>query len=84
MTTPTAGTEMGTWNASAGMYTFSEYGKPAAALIPTSELEELQRLQVEADVAEPRAREAASSGPSMAHDEFMAQLEEEDRREVAS
>ncbi|MFK0283921.1 type II toxin-antitoxin system Phd/YefM family antitoxin [Streptomyces sp. NPDC090499] len=62
----------------------TEYGKPAAALIPISELEELQRLRDEADVAEARAREAARSGPSMAHDEFMAQLEEEDRREVAS
>ncbi|MEU9150111.1 type II toxin-antitoxin system Phd/YefM family antitoxin [Streptomyces sp. NPDC048417] len=62
----------------------TEYGKPAAALIPISDLEELQRLRDEADVAEARAREAASSGPSMAHDEFMAQLEEEDRRAVAS
>ena len=62
----------------------TEYGKPAAALIPISELEELQRLRDEADIAEARAREAARSGPSMAHDEFMAQLEEEDRREVAS
>lgn len=62
----------------------TEYGKPAAALIPISELEELQRLRDDADIAEARAREAARSGPSMAHDEFMAQLEDEDRREVAS
>ncbi|WP_167449953.1 type II toxin-antitoxin system Phd/YefM family antitoxin [Streptomyces hyaluromycini] len=62
----------------------TEYGKPAAALIPISELEELQRLRDEADIAEARAREAGRSGPSMAHDEFMAQLEEEDRRGVAS
>ncbi|MEV7975968.1 type II toxin-antitoxin system Phd/YefM family antitoxin [Streptomyces sp. NPDC086519] len=62
----------------------TEYGKPAAALIPISELEELQRLRDAADVAEARAREATRSGPSMTHDEFMAQLEDEDRREVAS
>ncbi|MFD4502170.1 type II toxin-antitoxin system Phd/YefM family antitoxin [Streptomyces sp. NPDC058457] len=62
----------------------TEYGKPAAALIPISELEELQRLRDEADIAEARTREAAQSGPAMAHDEFMAQLEEEDRREIAS
>ncbi|WP_416976349.1 type II toxin-antitoxin system Phd/YefM family antitoxin [Streptomyces sp. T028] len=62
----------------------TEYGKPAAALIPISELEELQRLRDEADIAEARAREADPSGPSMTHDEFMAQLEEEDRREAAS
>jgi prevent-host-death family protein len=62
----------------------TEYGKPAAALIPISELEELQRLRDEADVAEARAREAAAAGSSMSHDEFMAQLEAEDRREAAS
>lgn len=62
----------------------TEYGKPAAALIPISELEELQRLRDEADIAEARAREASPGGPSMSHDEFMAQLEEEDRREAAS
>lgn len=62
----------------------TEYGKPAAALIPISELEELQRLRDEADIAEVRARETTPSGPPMAHDEFMAQLEAEDRREAAS
>jgi prevent-host-death family protein len=62
----------------------TEYGKPAAALIPISELEELHRLRDEADIAEARARRAAPSGPSMSHDEFMAQLEEEDRQEAAS
>lgn len=62
----------------------TEYGKPAAALIPISELEELERLRDEADIAEAQAREAAPSGPSMSHDEFMAQLEEEDRQEAAS
>jgi prevent-host-death family protein len=34
----------------------SEYGKPAAALIPIAGLEELQRLRDETDVAEIRAR----------------------------
>ncbi len=62
----------------------TEYGRPAAALIPISELEELQRLRDEADIAEARSREAAASGPSLTHDEFMAQLEAEDRREAAS
>ncbi|MEU9787752.1 hypothetical protein AB0H92_43525 [Streptomyces phaeochromogenes] len=41
---------------------------------------ELQRLHDEADIAEAQARESAPSGPSMSHDEFMAQLEAEDRR----
>ncbi|QIJ63351.1 type II toxin-antitoxin system Phd/YefM family antitoxin [Streptomyces sp. JB150] len=62
----------------------TEYGKPAAALIPISELEELQRLRDEADIAEARAREASPGGPSMSHDEFMTQMEKEDRREAAS
>jgi len=62
----------------------TEYGKPAAALIPISELEELQRLRDEADIAEARAREADPAGAAMSHDEFMAQLEEEDRQEAAS
>ncbi len=62
----------------------TEYGKPAAALIPISELEELQRLRDEADIAEARARESTPSGPSLSHDEFMAQLEAEDLREAAS
>ncbi|WP_329401387.1 type II toxin-antitoxin system Phd/YefM family antitoxin [Streptomyces melanogenes] len=58
----------------------SEYGKPAAALVPIEELEELERLRDEADLALARARDAAPSGPSMTHDEFMAQLETEDRQ----
>lgn len=62
----------------------TEYGKPAAALVPISELEELQRLRDEAEIADAKAREAAPGGPSMSHDEFMAQLEAEDRREAAS
>ncbi|KPI24010.1 prevent-host-death family protein [Actinobacteria bacterium OV320] len=62
----------------------TEYGRPAAALIPISELEELQRLRDEADIAEARAREAAPSGQSMSHDAFMDQLEAEDRQAAAS
>lgn len=62
----------------------TEYGRPAAALIPISELEELQRLRDEAEIAEARTRETAPSGPSMSHDEFMDQLEAEDRRAAAS
>ncbi|MHA5052652.1 type II toxin-antitoxin system Phd/YefM family antitoxin [Streptomyces sp. SD15] len=58
----------------------SEYGKPAAALVPIEELEELERLRDQVDVAEARAREAAPVGPAMTHDEFMAQLEAEDRQ----
>jgi prevent-host-death family protein len=58
----------------------SEYDKPAAALVPMEELEELERLRDQADLAEARAREAAPTGPAMAHDEFMAQLEAEDRQ----
>ncbi|MBZ9639621.1 type II toxin-antitoxin system Phd/YefM family antitoxin [Streptomyces sp. PSKA30] len=58
----------------------SEYGKPAAALVPIEELEELERLRDQADIAEARAREAAPAGPAMTHDEFMAQLEAEDRQ----
>jgi antitoxin (DNA-binding transcriptional repressor) of toxin-antitoxin stability system len=58
----------------------SEYGKPAAALVPIEELEELERLRDQADLAEARAREAAPTGPAMAHDECMTQLEAEDRQ----
>ncbi|MGI5195994.1 hypothetical protein ACQEVY_20455 [Streptomyces sp. CA-288835] len=38
----------------------------------------------EADIAEAQAREATPSGPAMSHDEFMAQLEAENRQEAAS
>ncbi|MFF0446476.1 type II toxin-antitoxin system Phd/YefM family antitoxin [Streptomyces sp. NPDC004609] len=58
----------------------SEYGKPAAALVPVEELEELERLRDEADVAEARRREAERSEPPVGHDAFMAQLEAEDRQ----
>ncbi|MFE3555624.1 type II toxin-antitoxin system Phd/YefM family antitoxin [Streptomyces sp. NPDC059193] len=58
----------------------SEYGKPAAALVPIEELEELRRLRDEADVAEARRREADRSESPVGHDAFMAQLEHEDRQ----
>ncbi|WP_137988734.1 type II toxin-antitoxin system Phd/YefM family antitoxin [Streptomyces vilmorinianum] len=58
----------------------SEYGKPAAALVPIDELEELQRFRDEADIAEARRREADPGGPRLDHDAFMAQLEAEDRQ----
>jgi prevent-host-death family protein len=57
----------------------SEYGRPAAALVPIEEIEELQRLRDEADLAEARRREASPGGAPLGHDEFMAQLEAEDR-----
>ncbi|MGW2562837.1 type II toxin-antitoxin system Phd/YefM family antitoxin [Streptomyces sp. NPDC001514] len=60
-------------------FLISEYGKPAAALVPIEELEELQRLRDEADVREARMREAEPGGLSLSHEEFMAQLEAEDR-----
>lgn len=58
----------------------SEYGKPAAALIPIGELEELERLRDAADIADARAREADPGGPAMTHDDFMARLEAEDQQ----
>ncbi|MEV2229714.1 hypothetical protein AB0H69_14210 [Streptomyces phaeochromogenes] len=67
-----------------------EHGKPATAPIPTSEREEPQRLRDGAGIAEAQAREAReareaiSAGGAMSHDEFMARLEEEDRRETAA
>jgi prevent-host-death family protein len=65
-------------------FVISEYGEPAAALVPIEELDELRRLRDDADAAEARAREAAGTGPRMPHDAFMAELEAEDRREAAS
>ncbi|MCP3816869.1 type II toxin-antitoxin system prevent-host-death family antitoxin [Streptomyces sp. A3M-1-3] len=62
----------------------SEYGKPAAALIPIEELEELRRLRDEADIAEATAREAGPTGRPMTHDDFMAQLDTEDGQVAAS
>ncbi|MGW7006574.1 type II toxin-antitoxin system Phd/YefM family antitoxin [Streptomyces sp. NPDC054933] len=61
----------------------SDYGTPAAVLIPVDELAELRRLRDEADVAEADRRKAAS-GPQVTHEEFMAELEAEDRQAAAS
>jgi prevent-host-death family protein len=62
----------------------SEYGKPAAALIPIDELEELRRLRDEADIAEAARREAAPTAEAMTHEAFMAELEAEDSQAAAS
>jgi prevent-host-death family protein len=62
----------------------SEYGKPAAALVPVDELEELRRLRDEADIAEAARREAAPTGEAMTHEAFMAELEAEDSQAAAS
>ncbi|WP_328769745.1 hypothetical protein [Streptomyces sp. NBC_00286] len=48
------------------------------------ELEELQRLHDEADIAQAREREASPTGPALTHDAFMARLEAEERGEAAS
>jgi prevent-host-death family protein len=62
----------------------SDYGQPAAALIPIDELEELRRLRDEADIAEADRRTTASAGAPMTHEAFMAELEAEDRQAAAS
>ncbi|MFE7975773.1 type II toxin-antitoxin system prevent-host-death family antitoxin [Streptomyces shenzhenensis] len=61
----------------------SDYGAPAAALIPVDELAELRRLRDEADIAEAERRKA-DGGPVMTHEAFMADLEAEDGRAAAS
>ncbi|MFH8785927.1 type II toxin-antitoxin system Phd/YefM family antitoxin [Streptomyces roseoverticillatus] len=53
----------------------SEYGKPAAALIPIEELEELQRLRDEADLALARSVAEDPDARWIPHDEVMAILE---------
>ncbi|RSM93290.1 hypothetical protein DMH25_35580 [Streptomyces sp. WAC 01325] len=61
----------------------SDYGTPAVAMIPVDELAELRRLRDQADIADAEARKAAS-GPVVAHEAFMAELETEDRQAAAS
>ncbi|MFD5079497.1 type II toxin-antitoxin system prevent-host-death family antitoxin [Streptomyces sp. NPDC058371] len=61
----------------------SDYGTPAAALIPVDELAELRRLRDEADIADAEARKAAG-GPVVTHEAFMAELATEDRQAAAS
>jgi len=41
-------------------------------------------LRDKADIAEAQAHEASPAGAAMSHDEFMAQLEDEDRQETAT
>ncbi|MEU0375468.1 type II toxin-antitoxin system prevent-host-death family antitoxin [Streptomyces sp. NPDC006283] len=64
-------------------FVISEYGQPAAALIPIDELDELRRLRDEADIAEAQRR-AAAAGDTKTHEAFMAELEAEDRQAAAS
>ncbi|MEN2424320.1 type II toxin-antitoxin system prevent-host-death family antitoxin [Streptomyces rimosus] len=59
----------------------SEYGKPAAALVPVDELEELRRLRDEADIAEVWQHTAARG--TKTHETFVDELEAEDRRAAA-
>ncbi|MEV5381170.1 type II toxin-antitoxin system Phd/YefM family antitoxin [Streptomyces nondiastaticus] len=53
----------------------SEYGKPAAALIPIEELEELQRLRDEADLALARSVREDPGARWISQDEVLAVLE---------
>ncbi|MBM9506592.1 type II toxin-antitoxin system Phd/YefM family antitoxin [Actinacidiphila acididurans] len=64
-------------------FVISDYGTPAAALIPVDELAELRRLRDEADIAD-ADRSKAAGGPRVEHEAFMAELEAEDRRAAAS
>lgn len=61
----------------------SDYGAPAAALIPVGELTELRRLRDEADIAE-AGRRTADGGPLVTHEAFMAALDAEDAQAAAS
>ncbi|MFI1855541.1 type II toxin-antitoxin system Phd/YefM family antitoxin [Streptomyces sp. NPDC020480] len=61
----------------------SDYGTPAAALVPLDELAELRRLRDEADIAEAESRKA-EGGPVVTHETFMAELDAEDAQAAAS
>ncbi|TLQ42802.1 type II toxin-antitoxin system prevent-host-death family antitoxin [Streptomyces marianii] len=61
----------------------SDYGSPAAALIPIDELAELRRLRDEHDIAEAQRRKDGG-GPVIGHDELMAELEADDTHAAAS
>ena len=52
----------------------TEHGQPAAVLISDDELDELQRIQDERDIALCEAIKARNE-PSIPHDEFMASLD---------
>ena len=58
----------------------TEHGRPVAAIISVTDLEELQR-QDAADLAECRAIKTRS-GPGVPHEQFMAMLEAEDAARV--
>ncbi|MFD7447129.1 type II toxin-antitoxin system prevent-host-death family antitoxin [Streptomyces sp. NPDC059909] len=61
----------------------SDYGRPAAALIPVDELAELRRLRDEADLAEAQRRKN-TGGPVITHEALMAELEADDDTPAAS
>ncbi|MEU5973750.1 type II toxin-antitoxin system prevent-host-death family antitoxin [Streptomyces sp. NPDC047315] len=61
-------------------FVISEYGKPAAALVPIEELEELERLRDAADLEEARRRAADPHKTLLSHEEVAALLEEDDRQ----
>ncbi|MFF5583433.1 type II toxin-antitoxin system Phd/YefM family antitoxin [Streptomyces hygroscopicus] len=61
----------------------SDYGTPAAALVPLDELAELRRLRDEAYIAEAERRKA-DGGPVVTHETFMAELDAEDAQAAAS
>jgi prevent-host-death family protein len=56
----------------------TQRGKAVAAIVSLEDLEEFQRVQDAADLAECEAITARSSGPGIPHDEFMAMLDAED------
>jgi prevent-host-death family protein len=61
----------------------SDYGSPAAALIPIGELDELRRLRDGADIAE-AGRRKATAGQPVTHEAFMDALDAEDAQAAAS
>jgi prevent-host-death family protein len=61
----------------------SDYGAPAAALIPVDELAELRLIRDKADIAEADRRKA-DGGPVVTHEAFMAELDAEDAQVAAS
>lgn len=62
----------------------TEYGKPAAVLIPIGELEELQRIRDQLDLAEARAIHEDPEAQWIPHDEVEALLEAVDAEQRKS
>jgi prevent-host-death family protein len=56
----------------------TQRGKAVAAIVSLEDLEEFQRVQDAADLAECEAITARSSAPGIPHDDFMALLDAED------